>query len=83
MDRVEKAKEIEERLSSSIIELRDIADESERLGEHVEYNRERIETIDTRLFLLYGLCKKHGGMNFEALMELHTKYEQQLEQIDV
>ncbi|MGL5683489.1 MAG: DNA repair protein RecN [Marinifilaceae bacterium] len=82
LDSVSEANEFENRLSSAIIELRDIAEEAERVGEYVEYDRERIDTIDTRLSLLYGLCKKHGATDVNALIELQAKYEQQLEQID-
>lgn len=81
-DAVVEAKEFENRLSSVMIELRDIAEEAERIGEDIEYNRERIETIDSRLSLLYGLMKKHGAESVGKLIEMRDLFEQQLLQID-
>ncbi len=60
--------EINERLKSTLIELRDIASEISGIEENTEHNAARMETIQERLDLFYTLQQKHRvGSNAELL----------------
>ncbi|RWU08261.1 DNA repair protein RecN [Pedobacter chitinilyticus] len=60
--------EINERLKSTLIELRDIASEISGIEENTEHNAARMETIQERLDLFYALQQKHRvGSNAELL----------------
>ncbi|PZR02925.1 MAG: DNA repair protein RecN, partial [Flavobacterium psychrophilum] len=60
--------EINERLKSTLIELRDIASEISEIEENTEHNAARMETIQERLDLFYALQQKHRvGSNAELL----------------
>ena len=56
---VKEAADYEQRLSSVILELEDIADEAERMAERVEYNPARVDVINERLNVMYDLLHKH------------------------
>ena len=49
-----------ERLHSSYIELQDIAEEAERINNHIGADAATLEKINDRLSLGYKLLKKHG-----------------------
>lgn len=60
--------ELNERLKSSLIELKDIASEISSIEEGTEHNAQRLETIQERLDLFYSLQQKHRvGSNGELL----------------
>ena len=60
--------ELNERLKSSLIELKDIAAEISAIEENTEHNSQRLETIQERLDLFYSLQQKHRvGSNAELL----------------
>lgn len=60
--------EINERLKSTLIELRDIASEISSIEENTEHNAARMENIQERLDLFYTLQQKHRvGSNAELL----------------
>ncbi len=60
--------ELNERLKSSLIELKDIASEISTIEESTEHNSQRLETIQERLDLFYTLQQKHRvGSNAELL----------------
>ncbi|HTE00551.1 MAG TPA: DNA repair protein RecN [Mucilaginibacter sp.] len=74
--------ELNERLKSSLIELKDIAAEIENLEQHTHINEVRAIEINDRLSLIYNLQKKHRvNTNTELLQlqeELSTKIQQAL-----
>ena len=59
---------LSERITSARIELEDIADEITALNMRTEASPERLEQVDERLSLLYGLMQKHGVGSVEELI---------------
>lgn len=53
------AGELAERMESTYIELKDIAQEISDQGESVEFNPSRLEEVNDRLNLIYSLEQKH------------------------
>jgi len=61
--------ELNERLKSVLIELKDVASEISSIEESTEHNAQRLETIQERLDLFYSLQQKHRvGSNTELLV---------------
>ena len=67
---VKEAAGYEERLQSIILELEDMADESERLGERIEYTPDRVESVEGRLNVIYDLLHKHRVEGVEDLIRI-------------
>ena len=57
-----------ERLESARLELEDIADEVSAANARLEASPQRLEQVEERLSLLYGLLRKHGAATLEELM---------------
>ena len=61
--------ELNERLKSVLIELKDVASEISSVEESTEHNAQRLEAIQERLDLFYSLQQKHRvGSNTELLV---------------
>ena len=60
--------ELKSRLSSSLIELKDIADEVEQKVGSVSANSARVSEIDERLSILFSLQKKYNVASVEQLI---------------
>jgi len=71
-------KEIKERMQSCIIELKDIANEAEILGEKVHFDASIIEQLTQRLDLIYRLEKKHNVSSVAELIDIYTKISDEL-----
>jgi DNA repair protein RecN (Recombination protein N) len=69
------------RLQSNQIELQDIADEVERLNDHIIFDEKRIAIIDERIALGYKLLKKHGVQTTNELIKIQQEIEQKLQAI--
>lgn len=65
-----------ERLDSQIIELDDIAAEMETLGERVDFDPQKAETIRDRLDILYRLQKKHHVRDITALIKIRDQLQE-------
>jgi DNA repair protein RecN (Recombination protein N) len=63
------------RLESLYVELKDIAQETATIVEKVEYNPERIHSVNDRLDLLYSLQQKHHVKSVEELITLRNSLE--------
>ena len=70
--------ELLKRLQSSQIELQDIADEVERLNDHVHHDPQRIEQINERISIGYKLLKKHAVQTTNDLLNIKNKLEEKL-----
>lgn len=70
-----------ERLKSSIIEIKDIADELDNLEQNTQYNEAKAEEINERLNTIYVLQKKHRVNTIEELLALQTSFSNQLNKI--
>jgi len=72
----------QQRLESSIIELRDIMETLEKLDEEIFYSPERQEQVDERLNIIYRLQKKHGAESIAQLLEIKKTLEDKLLSVD-
>ncbi len=61
------------RLQSAQIELQDIADETDRISDAINYDPARIEEMSERLSLGYRLQKKHGVNSTNELLAIRTE----------
>lgn len=74
--------ELLERIDSSYIELKDIAQEINGLTDHVEFDPARLETINERLDKLNSLQQKFHVRDLGELIETYHQLEEQLSHID-
>ena len=70
-----------ERLRSSIIEIKDIADETSLLEENTLHSAEQLALVQQRLDLLYTLQQKHRVADHTQLMEVQVQLELNLNQL--
>jgi DNA repair protein RecN (Recombination protein N) len=70
-----------QRLQSSQIELQDIADEVDRISNHVNYDPKKIEQLNERLSLGYKLLKKHGVKTTNELLEIRGQLGKKLQAV--
>lgn len=66
-------KELNERLRSGLIELRDVHSEMEDLDADLTVDEERLLEVQNRLDLIYKLQKKHGVTTIQELCELEEE----------
>lgn len=64
-----------ERLKSTIVELQDIAYETEKLSEKVQFNPQRLEEINQRISVLFGLLQKHRFKTVKELIQHKEKLQ--------
>jgi len=69
---------LNDRLRSTLIELKDIAAETSALEEHIVFNPSRIEEINARLDLIYSLQQKHRVNNIEELLAIQNQLSDNL-----
>ena len=72
---------IEERLNSSYIELKDIAEEIEQMLSDIVVNPERTEYVNSRLDLIYSLQKKHHVSSINELLSIKEELDNKLQNI--
>lgn len=65
-----KAEPLAQRLNSSLIELKDIAGEVDKLASMVEIDPNRLEAVNERLDLIYSLQQKHKVGSVEELIAI-------------
>ena len=66
---------LSQRLESLYVDLKDVADETGSIGEKIEYDSERIGSINERLDLIYSLQQKHHLKSVEELIALRDSFE--------
>lgn len=71
--------EMNQRINSSYIELKDIANELNSLNDRIEYNADELETMRQRLDFIYSLEQKH---HLTSVSELLNKYQSVKEELD-
>lgn len=74
--------ELLERIDSSYIELKDIAQEVNGRTDHVEFDPARLETINERLDKLNSLQQKFHVRDLGELIETYHQLKEQLSHID-
>lgn len=68
-----------ERLKSSWIELKDIADELEAVNESISFSEQRLQELNERMDLAYTLLKKHGVQSTSELLKIKVELESALQ----
>lgn len=74
----EKAREISNRLTASIIELKDLSNESQSLKESVIFDENRMEQINERLASIQHLRRKHNVSEYNELLAVSERIADQL-----
>ncbi|WP_276347052.1 DNA repair protein RecN [Daejeonella sp. JGW-45] len=74
-------KELHERLDSSLIELKDILSEVERIEQHSAVDESRLEEVSQRLDTIYSLQKKHRVSTNIELINLRNELSEKLNSI--
>lgn len=69
---------IRERVQSTLIELRDIADEIDQANSSVDIDQGRAELVQERLDLIYTLLKKHQVATVEQLLQIEEELQRKL-----
>lgn len=67
-----------ERLGSTVIEIDDIASEIETVGNHINYDSERIQVVTDRMDAGYKLYKKHQVSSTHQLISIANELEQKI-----
>lgn len=70
-----------QRLQSSYIELQDIADETDRINNHVSSDAATMDKINERISLGYRLLKKHGVKTTNELLQIHATLNEKLQAV--
>jgi DNA repair protein RecN (Recombination protein N) len=73
--------ELFNRVESVLIEMKDIAQETENHSEHIEYDPERIEFLKQRIDLIYSLQQKHRVSSAKELIVIREDLKQKIELI--
>ena len=73
--------ELVQRLQSTQLELQDIAGDLDRISDHINYSREKIEQLNDRLSLGYKLMKKQGVKTTNELLEIQKQLEEKLKAV--
>lgn len=68
-------KELAERVTSARLEVEDIAAEVSTVNSRTEASPERLQQVEERISLLYGLLQKHGMQTVDELMEERDRLE--------
>ena len=75
-------KDVDERLSSAYIELKDIAQEIERKLEDVDLDPRQLDEINSRLDLIYALEQKFHASSVDELINEYKRLQDELASID-
>jgi DNA repair protein RecN (Recombination protein N) len=70
-----------QRLQSAQIELQDIADDVDRISNHINYDPATIEQLNERLSLGYKLQKKHGVNSTNELLDIEKQLAEKLQAV--
>lgn len=69
------------RLHSAQIEVKDIADEIDRINDETVYDPQRIEKLNERISIGYKLMKKHGVQSTAQLLAIYRELDEKLQQV--
>ena len=75
---VPEAPLLAERMQSSLFELKDILEETERIADNIEHDPKRIEWVNDRLNLIYSLQQKHHVSTVLELIELKNSFDEKI-----
>ena len=77
-----KAGDLSERVSSLLIELKDITDELEDAAESIDFTPERLSHLQGRVSQFYTLFQKYRVENQEELIKLRDNSQHKLEELN-
>jgi DNA repair protein RecN (Recombination protein N) len=72
---------LNERLQSMQIELKDISSGIDGLSQKINYDEERINSLNERMAVAYGLLKKHNVSTTTQLIEIKIQLEKELQKV--
>ena len=72
------ASQLADRLDSCRLELDDILSEVSDMNSRVDMSPERLEQVESRMSMLYGLLKKHGCADEAELIALRDRLSEEL-----
>jgi DNA repair protein RecN (Recombination protein N) len=75
------ARELSERVTSAMIELKDIAEEAEKSGADIEIDPGRQQIVRERLDMLFNLMQKHGVNDVDGLIRLQADLDARIQDI--
>ncbi len=78
----EEFEELSKRINSSLLELKDIAEEAANLEDKTIFNPERLQTVNERLDSYNRLFKKHGLKTEAELISLKNDFEDKIGSIE-
>ena len=70
-----------ERLQSSLLEVKDILNETESLVEKVEHDPAQIEKVNNRLNMIYSLQQKHHVNTVNELIDLKNSFDEKINRV--
>jgi DNA repair protein RecN (Recombination protein N) len=70
-----------QRLESASIELQDLADEAERINDHIGADAATIDRLNERLSIGYKLLKKHGVKTTAELLRIRDQLNERLQAV--
>ncbi len=77
-----KISELNRRLQSSVIELKDISDEIRLLESETDFDPRRIDYVSERLDLIYSLQQKHHVSDVDELIAVRDDLQRKVEEIN-
>ena len=78
----EAAAELQGRIDSARIEIQDIAQEAERMMNHIEMDPQRLAWVEERLDTLNGLLHKFSAEHIDELIALRDELAEQVNRLD-
>jgi len=77
-----KASEFSQRIESAILDLQDIANESQILENDLEFDPDRLEFVNNRLNTIFELERKFNVSSIKELLVLKDEFENKLQEIN-
>ena len=78
---LENLKEIDERIVSNLIDLKDVADEIDKIENQINFDPAQIEKLNNRLDLIYHLQQKHRVTTITELLKIKEIFSGKLQGI--
>ena len=76
------ATQLAERMDSSYVELKDVADEVSSLLEDIDFDPSELEAVNDRLDKIYDLQKKYHASTVEELITMRDQLQHRLQNIE-
>ncbi len=76
------SEELRQRIESCRIELKDIAASLEESFRTVDSAPDRLDTVESRIALIYDLMQKNGAESYDRLLEIRDDYRDELSATD-